>query len=682
MPVYNTYITLAIPRLRYSEAQMRFKLLLCSATLVPAALLAGCGMNQMATITANVESPAIAGQAFGGQQPVVGATISVVEMGTSGYGSTGIVLASTITDSNGNFSFAPNAYTCPQSDTPVYLLGIGGNSGFGNNGSSVEAAALGTCTNAKQSFVVMNEVTTAVTATVLSHFFSTTFGGANAANDWFGGPSSGSAGSMVYSKGLVNGNNVTIPAIVNNSSGSVNPNSSTVTIEATKINTIANILAACINTSGSLKNGQPCQQLFKFTTTPSGQVPSDTLQAAVSMALNPQLTTAKMDNLFNLITAQAPFNPYLTAAPNDWSIGVSYTSSAVGLAVDTGTTSTLDIDSAGNIWFPSNAAAAAGAAYFNPASQTFNGPFNTTLLLHPQQVAIDANGFAWYNDSLSSAVSGYLTAAPTTTESVALPGTISTSLSVGGDDRISVGLTLGAVFEMANISPDRASYSVLPGISFPFPTASLAGDTSNGNVVGIDDPVTTAMRMYYVDSTPAETHIVNANANSGQTLFTGNDDVQVRSYAGNAKDGLCIKSTATCSNFGGGPTNVAEGIAIDGGKNLWVAESKSGSVLQVPVNNPTGTGAGIYLNSSGANNIPTNELIHGNNNGGTATTPYGVAVDATGNVWLSNAGCTVNDCAPGSFTLTEIVGAGFPTINPVSAQITSGTNLVGTEPTN
>jgi hypothetical protein len=55
-------------------------------------------------------------------------------------------------------------------------------------------------------------------------------------------------------------------------------------------------------------------------------------------------------------------------------------------------------------------------------------------------------------------------------------------------------------------------------------------------------------------------------------------------------------------------------------------------------------------------------------------------VDVVGNVWVTNAGCAVNDCAPGSFTLTEIVGAGFPTITPVSAQITSG-NLVGTEPT-
>jgi hypothetical protein len=210
-------------------------------------------MNQMSMSApaANMASPAINGQTYGGQQPVMGATISVVEMGTSGYGSRGIILASTLTDTNGNFSFAPNAYTCPQADTPVYLLGIGGDAGAGPNGSAVEAAALGTCTNAKNSFVVMNEVTTAATAFVLSHFFSPTLGGANGVNDWFGGPSSTSGGTTVYSQGLVMGNSVTLPSIINNPTGSPNPNHTGFTLESEKINTIANILAACINSAGA-----------------------------------------------------------------------------------------------------------------------------------------------------------------------------------------------------------------------------------------------------------------------------------------------------------------------------------------------------------------------------------------------------------------------------------------------
>jgi hypothetical protein len=627
-------------------------------------------------------SPAINGQSYGGQQPVVGATISVVQMGTSGYGSTGTVLASTITDANGNFSFAQNAYTCPQSDTPVYLLGIGGNAGAGNNGSAVEAAALGTCTNAKQSFIVMNEVTTAATAFVLSHFFSTTLGGVNAANDWFGGPSSASGGSTVYSQGLVMGNNVTIPAIVNNQNGVVNPNRTGFTVEGPKINTIANILAECINSAGSTSSTEtrtPCGKLFNLTQNGGATRPSDTLQAAVQMALFP---TSMVQQLFNTITAQAPFVPSLMIAPNDWSIGVSYTSSAVALAVDTGTVSTLDIDGSGRIWFPSASPGGAGAAYFDPASQTFNGPFNSTGLVHPQQIAIDASGVAWLNDSSNSDLSGYMTSSPMSAVSFSLPNTTTNSVTIGGDNRVNVGLTAGSVFTAAVLSPDRSSYSQQTSVSFPFQVASFAGDTSNGVAATITNPTTTQMRSYYVTAAGAINQIVNSNDTAGQVIFTGNDYISVRSFsgAGNNNDGLCIYSRARCSNIKGGNQNAIKGIAIDGGQNLWIAESGNSGILQVPINSPGASGGAVYLNSSGGNNVPANELLHGTNDGATATSPYGIGVDATGNVWVTNAGCAVNDCVPGTFTLTEIVGGGFPTITPVSAQITSG-NLVGTKPT-
>ena len=174
--------------------------LFCLRCCWRAAAWTGCPV-----VTQNVDSPAMAGRAMGGQQPVAGATISVIAMGTSGYGSTGTILASVTTDSGGNFSFAPGAYTCPQSDTPVYLLGIGGDSGAGENSSVVLGAGLGTCASGKNAFVIMNEVTTVGLAFTLAHFFSPTLGGGNAENDWFGGPSTTSGGTVQYSKGLVNG---------------------------------------------------------------------------------------------------------------------------------------------------------------------------------------------------------------------------------------------------------------------------------------------------------------------------------------------------------------------------------------------------------------------------------------------------------------------------------------------
>jgi hypothetical protein len=479
------------------------------------------------------------------------------------------------------------------------------------------------------------------------------------------------------------GNNVTIPTIVNNAIGAANQTQNGYTVEWQKINTIANILAECINSSGSTNTTETrtqCGKLFNFTANGAATRPSDTLQAAVQMALFP---ATRVTQLYNLISGNAPFLPQLTTAPNDWTVAVAYTSSNLGLGVDAGTTSTLDIDSSGRIWFPSNAVGHTGAAYFDPASQSFNGPFNSTVLIHPQQVAIDANGYAWYNDSASvtGTVSGYLTSAPMTTQSVLLPGAPSNSVTVGADDRINVGVTNVAAFELATISADRSTYAVLPGVSFVFPVASVADEINNDVAVSISDPTTTRMRDYHVTPGPpaTATEIVTANANGAQVIYTGNDDIAVRSYAGNAADGLCIFSRSACSNLQGAPHNAAQGIAIDGGKNLWIASSGDGGVFQVPINNPAGTAGAIYLNSNGANNVPDNEFLHGTNNGGTATKPFGIGVDATGNVWVTNAGCNVANCTPGPFTLTEIVGAGYPTITPVSAQITSG-NRVGTEP--
>jgi hypothetical protein len=662
---------------------MRLKLFVCGiTTLVPVLLLAGCGVDQTSMIDPNVQSAGIQGRAMGGQQPVTGSTIEVVSMGSTGYGSAGTVLSSGTTDQNGNFVLP--GYTCPQSDTPVYLLGIGGNAGAGTNPSAMEAAALGPCAYAQQSYVIMNEVTTAVTAFVFSHYFSTTPPVGSAAGESFGGPSTTTGTTTAYSRGMVLGSNVTMPLLVANFDGAVNQGGSGTTIEWQKINTIANILSQCINSSGSLsatETKSTCGKLFHYTQNGATTRPSDTLQAAVQMALYP---TSQVANLFALIGGQPPFSPYQTVVPNDWTISVGYTTSTVGLAVDTGTVSTLDIDASGNIWFPSNGTGKLGAAYFNPYNQTFNGPYDTTNLAHPQQVAIDANGYAWLNDSNSPTVSGYLTTSPTLTESVALPATTSQAVTIGGDDRVNVGIAVTGRSELANISADRSSYSLASGVLFAFPVVSMAGDTSNGDAVDVDDPSTTRFRDYYVTAPATATQIIAGSANAGQAIFTGNDHIAVRSYApsGNNNEALCIYSVATCYNLQGGFGAGGKGLAIDGAGQLWMAESTDGGVVQVPVNMPGAAGGLVYINPNNSANISFHQFLHNGSDGEpvTAPMPYGIGVDDAGNVWMTNAGCTTSDCIPGAFTLTEIVGAAYPTITPVSAQITSG-NLVATEPT-
>ena len=661
---------------------MRLKLILSGVMLSPALVLAGCGMNATSSFTSNIESPAVSGRTFGGQNPISGATIEVVAMGTTGYGSPGTVLASATTDAEGNFSFAPGAYSCPQADTPVYLLGVGGDSGSGNNPSIMTAAGLGTCTAGKSSYTVMNEVTTTALAFALAHFFSPTIGGSNGANDWFGGPSTVSNGTVQYSRGLVLGNSHTIPAMVSNAVGAPNQSTTTFAIDADKINAVANVLAACINSSGSTGPGDtttPCGKLFFYTTPPgSSTAPSDTLQAAVEMALHP---TQNVANIFNLITPQAPFTN-TGVAPHDWTIALSYTTPSAALAVDSGTVSTVDIDQDGRVWFPSNGSGVTGATNFDPYAQAFNGPYNTTGLGHPEQVAVDGNHYVWLNDSVSSTLSSYLTYSPTQTQSLILANSISDSVTIGDDNRVNVGIDNGSVYGVANVSVDRTSYTLENGPDFPFPVTSMAGDAVGGDGVAVSDPIVSSTQDWYVFPNGSTQSVASIKALSGQVIFTGNDFVSVASRSGRSgttNDGLCIFSRQACYAFQGPLKNSPAGIAIDGASNLWVAESGDSAVLNIPVTDASAGSAAAYLSASG--DIPVNEYPHGPSFGDTMTRPEGIAIDAEGNVWVSNAGCNISGCTPGNFTLSEIVGAATPTITPVSGQITGTDNLVGTKPT-
>jgi hypothetical protein len=100
-----------------------------------------------------------------------------------------------------------------------------------------------------------------------------------------------------------------------------------------------------------------------------------------------------------------------------------------------------------------------------------------------------------------------------------------------------------------------------------------------------------------------------------------------------------------------------KGIAIDGASHKWIA------------NNPTSTYPSITeLSADGATNLsPANGFGFQVNSGtvsgpGVVTTAYAIAVDGSGNVWVSD----------GNVNITEYVGAAAPTKNPISTAVTSG----------
>ncbi len=638
---------------------MRLGTIALGLFLPAAAILSGCGMGTVALPGA--ESAAvkktIKGKAFGGQQPVTGATIALYTYGSSGYGSTGTLLASTTTGSDGYFTIDPSAINCPTATTPVYILSLGGVAVTKLNGAIAEGASLGACASAAEAFVTINEISTAMLAYTFSQFFTATNSDGTTI-DHFGAPSTA---SLIVS----NASSGTIPTLLNTTTGYPQASTSTMTFESAKLITLGNILATCINATNP--GGTACATLFKDTTPASGTAPTDTLQAVINIAQNPTLNVTKLYNL-QPAAASAAFTGGLTAVPNDWTLSASYTSAAFGLGVDSSTVSTIDIDTAGRVWFPSNVSRSAGAGYFDPSTGTFSSLF-IGHVSHPQQVAIDADGYAWENDSQSAYVAGFLTTDPTDVRNLQIANptatVVSHSVTVAADNTIRLGITASDSLPALAEVTGKTNYAEIANSELSgegnFAAASIAGDL-NGNLAFSGQNTTKAGARNYLYNAAGVPTVQFAYAqDAGQIAYTGTDFAEPRGGYGPRQDGLCLYSADTCYPLYNKAQRHPSGMAADGNGNLWMTDTDTPSVEQIPLTN------GSYLTTGGVafNNV----FLHNSVNGNTLIGPAGIAVDGAGNVWVSNYGCYGNGCTPGSFVLSELIGAGAPTATPVSARL-------------
>jgi hypothetical protein len=166
--------TPAQPLPSYHSPGPLFILAICAAALLP---LAGCGVSSTITTGAITADNAISGRVHGGQQPVIGATVTLYAPGIAGYGSAPAVIVTTTTDSNGNFTL-PRPYTClGPASLITYIVATGGNPGAGINNNLAEAALLPPCTSLTAStFINISEVTTVAAAYALAPFASISAG--------------------------------------------------------------------------------------------------------------------------------------------------------------------------------------------------------------------------------------------------------------------------------------------------------------------------------------------------------------------------------------------------------------------------------------------------------------------------------------------------------------------------
>ncbi|HZL27353.1 MAG TPA: hypothetical protein VFC39_12590 [Acidobacteriaceae bacterium] len=367
-----------------SSTQRIIRISLAGGLALGLATLAGCGVGNGAPATGfDTTVGHVQGTIHGGPNPVGGATVTLYATGDTSGNSTGYGVGQSLqtakSDASGNFSFE-GGYTCPANQY-AYMVATGGKTGSNNvNPNSVLMAALGPCSGVSSStFVIINELTTVAAGYTLSNFMNITGNAVTGYVVGIGAPATNNAPN-----GCVNNSYYgtgTCPttaaaglahafanaaALANSSGGSINATTKNGAIVPVQlINTLGNILQACVNSNGggtdlaagapttttstaggTTNDGTPCGKLFSYISytadgTQSGTLtaPGNTLSAIQSLAKRPTGsptqfnsscdsgstgTTSAVTCIFNMGTPVGIYQTSMTVAPTDWTLGISY----------------------------------------------------------------------------------------------------------------------------------------------------------------------------------------------------------------------------------------------------------------------------------------------------------------------------------------------------------------------
>jgi hypothetical protein len=287
-------------------------------TAITLALVTGCGYSGSSAPVV------IGGSVHGGHRPVSGASVELYAAGTGGVGSASepLLRKAVASDSNGNFSI-PAEYGCPSASAQIYVIARGGkaDASTAENSALMLTASLGPCSGlSKLGSVSVNEVTTVGSVWPLAHYWKSPTHLGSKSND-------SSFLDAVES----------VPEFINLAQGSSpgTPTSTSYFAENSKLYSLADVLAACVNSSGGKAgDGSPCGQLFSMASSATSSAPTDTMTAAIQIAQQPDSNVA---GIFDLVNNSTAFAPALTAAPSDWTLMLSYVVATPTISLATGT---------------------------------------------------------------------------------------------------------------------------------------------------------------------------------------------------------------------------------------------------------------------------------------------------------------------------------------------------------
>jgi sugar lactone lactonase YvrE len=590
---------------------------------------------------------ALKGKVLNGSQPIVSASVYLYAASTIGYQNASVSLltstSGTSKDSSGNYyvttdsagSFTiPSGYTCPSASSQVYLLAVGGNPGSGVNNAAGLLAALGSCANLSASAtVVVNEVSTIATAYAIAGFAT------DATHVSSSGTSLAQIGVANAFATAANLETLSIGvALVTTPAGNG-------TVPQSKINTLANILAACINSSGS--GSTTCTTLFGNAKNGS-TTPTDTATAAINIAHNPG---ANVSTLYGLQAASALFQPMLSAAPNDFTVAVEIDYTGGG----TTDSNSIAIDGSGNVWIADGYGSSIRKVNSTGAVLSGSSGYTGGGLNGPYWISVDATGNVWADNAYS--LGNRLSKFSTNGNAIS-----SSSGYTGGGLNGGFGVTIdssGNVWSANNGEKSLSKFNSGGGA-----ISGSSGYTGGGLNSPPDLAIDTSGNVWVVNSNNSISKFSSGGAAiSGSLGYTGgglstggfftispiavdgSGSVWVANSQGNSLSKFSSSGSALSpsSGYTGGGLNQPNDIAIDGSGNVWTANIGNNSISKF---NSSGTAL------SGSSGFTANGM----------SDPGYVAIDSSGNVWVG-----IYD----GQRLFEFVGAATPVVTPTVANLLS-----------
>jgi hypothetical protein len=541
----------------------------------------------------------------------------------------------------------------------VYITATGGNPGLGgsvNNSDIALMAALGTCdTLTPSTFIMINELTTAAAVvqlaplmTDIAHVGSspTTLTPIAQAFDAATSTTDLSTGTFAY-------------AIVSP--------------QEIQVATLANILAACVNSpGGSSGDGSVCGNLMLW----AGSGATDTVTAAIRIAEAPTVNAA---NLFGLIVGTPPFQPYFTSAPTDLTVTVGY---PIPANIQTGA-----FDSTGQIWIYT-----AGYTYntqteistdlqgvltvydnnFNPV-HTISPP--TGGLYYPVSMAADASGHVFVvnaNNTISEFASNGTAISPSGGWSTGVTATFTGS-----------GSGNGYVDNSTQVDPIRVdALGNIWGIT-PYGSSNCYVELNSAGTV-ITPVGTFCASNDLTEVAPDGTG--KAWGNGSQAIAQVNASGALSATATNSSGCIYPSTVAALANPTLSPYLETGSIEYDRVQNqLWgYSELGAGAV--------TDSGAAVFCDT-GAATIPVipeygpSALAAPGSgySGGGLLISSGV-LDGAGNFWYTTSGVNAHGIVgttPGTFSGTASLQSYLNGIGPSGALLTTyntGSNMYGVQP--